>query len=197
MEKVKDLNQFCRIVLSCVGTGYNSYRINKIPSKKAQNSLKLSHILNKVENQYNTNLNKDARYRNKKEGNANYKSFYYLENIYIFRTSGRQIENQENGFIHHNDKINFKLSENLELDLFRDEREKLTFKLGKTTLKAKKEILKIAILAKDGRTFHNEIKKLGGFPRYRGIQVQKVEIIKYINTLQKRRKKKFSLPKYI
>jgi hypothetical protein len=197
MKKIKNIDEFCRIVLSCVGTGYNAYKINKIPSKKAQNNLKLCHILNKVKNQYRTDLNKDARYRNKKEGKANYIGFYYLENIYIFRTSGIRLENQDNNFITHNDKINFKLSENLELDLFRDERGKLTFKLGKTTFKAKKEKIKMAINNQDGRTFHTEIKKLGGFPKYRGIQLQKKELIKFINRLQKRRKVKYTLPKYI
>ncbi len=197
MEKVKDLEQFCRIVLSCVGTGYNSYRINRIPSKKAQNSLKLSHILNKVENQYKSHLNKDARYRNKKQGYANYRAFYFMENIYIFRTSGIQIENQENGFKAHNDKINFKISDSLDLDLFRDERGKLTFKLGRTTYRAKKEKIKMAINNQDGKTFHTEIKKLGGFPRYRGIQIQKRDLVFFINRLQKNRRVKFNLPKYV
>ncbi len=197
MTRVKNLDEFCRIVLSCVGTGYNSYRINKIPSKKAQNSLKLSKILDKVEKLYNTNLNKDARYRNKKKGNANYRGFYFLENIYIFRTSGIQIENQENGFKPHNDKISFELSENLDLDLFRDERNKLTFKLGKITYIAKKEKIKMAINNQDGKSFHTEIKKLGGFPKYRGIQMQKKDLVKFINQLQKRRRLKFTLPRYI
>jgi hypothetical protein len=197
MTKVKNLEEFCRIVLSCVGTGYSAYKINRIPSKKAQNSLKLSKILDKVEKLYNTNLNKDGRYRNKKQGNANYRGFYFLENIYIFRTAGKQIANQENGFIQHNDKINFKLTENLELDLFRDERKRLTFKLGKTTYLAKKEKIKMAINNQDGRIFHNEIKLLGGFPRYRGIQLQKKELVKFINKLQKSRRVKYTLPKYI
>jgi len=197
MTKVKDLNEFCKIVLSCIGTGYNAYKINKIPRNKAQNSLKLSHILDKVEKLYNTNLNKDARYRNKKKGNANYRGFYFLENIYIFRTSGHQIENQENGFKQHNDKITFEISENLHLDLFRDERNKLTFKLGKITYIAKKEKIKMAINNQNGQSFHNEIKLLGGFPTYRGIQMQKKELVKFINRLQKRRRVKFSLPKYI
>ncbi len=197
MKKIKDLNEFCRSVLSCVGTGYIYYTINRIPSKKVQNSLKLSHILNKVKTKYKTDLNKDARYRNKRNGNANYKAFYYLGNIYIFKTAGQRVEKEENGFIAHNDKIHFKISENLGMDLFRDERGKLTFRIGKTTYRAKKEKIKIAINSGNGKEFHFEIKSLGGFPKYRGIQMQKKELVKYINRLQKNRKKKFNLPKYI
>jgi len=196
MKKIKDIKDFCKCVLSAVGSGYIYYKVNKIPTDKAKDILKLERILKKIDENYNTDKNKDWRYRNKRNGFANYQAFYYLENIYIFRTSGKY-ENKENGFLLHKDKIEFQLSEHLGLTLFRDERNKLTFKLSKTFLRAKKERLKIAIINKNGRAFHNEIKLLGGFPPYRGIQIQKVNLKKYINKLQKNKKFQFSLPKYL
>lgn len=196
MRKIKDIKEFCRFALSAVGSGYIYYTVNKVPKVKADNTLKLNAILAKVDDKYNTDKSKDWRYRNKRNGNANYQAFYYLENIYIFKTNGNY-ENQENGFKLHNDKIEFQLSEHLGLTLFRDERNKLTFKLSKTFLRAKKERLKIAILNHNGRTFHNEIKMLRGFPLYRGIQIQKVGLKKYVLKLQKKKKVKFSLPRYL
>jgi hypothetical protein len=120
----------------------------------------------------------------------------YLENIYIFRSSGK-IENYEAGFIEHNNQIDFKISEYIELILFEDERKKLTFRLSKSFLRSKKEKIKIAIINKNGSDFHNEIKKLRGLPTYRGIQIQRVGIKKYINKLQKQYKTYFKMPMYL
>jgi len=197
MRKIKDIKEFCRYVLSAVGSGYKYYKVNEIPKSKYEDPIKLERILLKVDAIYKTEMNKDWRYRNKLEGNANYQGFYYLGKIYLFRTNGIRLAEEEKGFKSHFDKIDLELSENLGLILFRDERNKLTFRLSKKYYKAKKEKLKYAIRNNDGKSFHYELKMLKGFPTYRGIQLQRIDIKKYINRLQKQQKFKFNVPLYL
>jgi len=197
MRKIKDIKEFCQYALASVGAGYVYYKINTIPEYKAKDPIKLERILAKVDAVYNTNRNKDWRYRNKKEGKANYTGFYYLGKIYLFKTNGTRLDSEENGFEAHGDNLELKLSDHLGLILFRDERKKLTFRLSKTYYRAKKEKLKMAVYKNDGKSFHYELKMLKGFPTYRGIQIQRVAMKKYIRDLQKKYRTHFKVPMYL
>lgn len=191
MKKVENIKDFCRNILSYVGAGYSDYKINVIPEKKAADALKVSRIQKKIIEKYDTDLTKDQRYYKKSKGYANYGSIYFKNKIYLFRTSGERVETEN--FQEVPDQLTLEISEYLTLILFRDERGKFTFKMSKGTFRKIKEKIRIALIKKDGRSFHFEINKLRGLPTYRGIELQKNQLKKWIKKEQKKYKTNFNV----
>ena len=181
MTRTTTLKDLCRGVLRYVGNGYVYYKITHIPIQKAH---KTAQILKKVSDTYETNLTQGKRQYRRKQKIANYQAISFRGMIIIFRTSGEHKDNP-----HEFKKINSKgleltISEHLKLILFKDERGKWTYRLGKENYAFFSQEIKKSFEKRNGIKYHSLKKMFNNLPIYIGIGKQKKELNKLIKELQ-------------
>lgn len=200
MKKATDLKYFSKCVIAFLGSGYVNYKIVTIPKKKS-NLKKKEQIIKKLETLYNTNLTRSQRAYAKTKGKANFNAVAYNDIVLIFHTQGLISLDIDlgKGWLIFDEKNSLKarISEHTQILFYKDERKKLTMRLSKENFKDLKNYINECFKTKNGYKFHELIKRLGGLPKYRGIQLQKKELIFYINELKKETGIKWSTPKYI
>ena len=182
MKRAETLKQFTHLLIAYVGTGYCYYKITYIPNSKAH---KTPQILQKVSEHYQTNLSQGKRQYKRKQGKANYAAVNYRDMIIVLHTSGENIDSP-NEFKELTKKgIELELSKFLTLILFKDEREKWTYRLGKSSFQFFIGEIEIAFNNADGRKFNTLKSMFNHLPPYMGIGNQKREINKKIRGFQK------------
>lgn len=196
MKKCNTLKEFIRNSILCISSGYTTYRIATIPQKKRY---KKPQILKNIEKTYQTNLTRSQRYYAKKKGFANFKAVQYKELVLICYTNGeiKQEIDLGKGWADFNKKSRLRLniSDYISIDVFRDERKKLTAKMSKELLTDTKAEIKEAFKTRNGFRFHNILKKWHSLPTYRGFQLQKKDLVFFINGLKKDNKQiKWTVP---
>ena len=184
------LQDFCKDITRYVGSGYKYYKIARIPEKKIY---KKEEIFKKVINEYQTNLTQGQRQHKRVKGKANYSAVCFKEFIMILKTDGEPI-NQDNDFLEiKSSGIALKLTNNLTLILFKDNRDKWTFRVSNEFYKAFKGKLEIAIKNKDGNDYYNLSKMWKNLPVFKGIGQQKIMLNQYIKELFMKHKIKWKL----
>ncbi|GIT98521.1 hypothetical protein [Sulfurovum sp. TSL1] len=182
MKRAETLKEFTGLLLAYVGTGYNYYKITHIPSKKSH---KTAQILKKVSEHYQTNLSQGKRQYRRKKNISNYALVNYKDIIVVLHTEGKNIDRPMEFKKIGKRGIALDISRFLTLILFKDEREKWTFRLGKDTFLFFKGELEVAFKNSNGKKFHTLKSMFNNLPHYMGIGKQKRELNKYIRELQK------------
>ena len=173
MKRAETLKQFTHLLIAYVGTGYCYYKITHIPNKKAH---KTPQILQKVSEHYQTNLSQGKRQYKRKKGLANYAAVNYRDMIIVLHTRGEHIDNP-NEFKQLTKKgIELKLSKFLTLILFKDERDKWTYRLGKDTFQFFMGEIEIALKSRNRKRLQKLRDMLNHLPPYMGIGKQKKEL---------------------
>ena len=195
MKRTDTLKEFLRHSVALIGAGYTNILITKIPEHKEYVK---ETIYFKITRSYNTNTTRSQRYYAKKKGYANFQAVTFRNFILILHTKGKIAEDTHkgNGFIDFEKKnrITIPLTKYLIVDIFRDERKKLTVKLNTETYRNFKNEFDLAYKTRSGFSFHNIIKKLSNLPPYRGIQLQKIEMVKYLRQRHKDYGVKWTIP---
>jgi hypothetical protein len=187
MKRAETLKEFTHLLIAYVGSGYCYYKITHIPNKKAYKS---PQILLKVSEHYQTNLSQGKRQYKRKQGKANYAAVNYRDMIIVLHTSGEHIDNP-NEFKELTKKgIELKLSKLLTLILFKDERNKWTYRLGKNTYLFFTGELESAFKNSNSKKFYTLKSMFNHLPHYIGIGKQKKELNIYIKKIQKDHKSK-------
>lgn len=170
MKVAKNLKEFSNYVMRYVGSGYKYYKIVSIPTEKVA---KKPEIVLKIQNYYKTNLRHGQRQYKRKLGQANYGSVMFLNLIIILHTEGENID-QVGEFKEITQKgLNIKLSEHLELILFKDNRDIWTYRLSNEIYKSFVGRVEIAIKNRKGQEYHKIRGLWSGLPYYKGIGQQK------------------------
>ncbi len=181
MKRAETLKEFTHLLISYVGTGYYYYKITYIPNKKAH---KTPQILQKVSEHYQTNLSPGKRQYKRKKGLANYAAVNYRDMLVVLHTNGEH-QDKPNEFKQLTRKgIELKLSKFLTLILFKDERDKWTFRLGKDTFQFFVGEIEIVLKNSNRKRFHILRSMFNNLPFYMGIGKQKREINKMIKAKQ-------------
>lgn len=189
MKKAESLKEFTYILMGYVGTGYSYYKITHISNKKRH---KTPQIHKKVSEYYQTSLSQGQRQYKRKQGKANYMAISYKNMIIVLHTIGENIDKQGEFKILTSNGFELVFSKFLTLILFKDERDKWTYRLSKETYLFFKGELEIAFKNSNGKKFHTLKAMFNHLPYYIGIGKQKKELNKYIKELQKiSRSKKF------
>jgi hypothetical protein len=192
MLEFKELSPFFKALINYIGNGYTYYQVSYIPQKKAH---KKAHILAKLSKKYNTQLTKWQRQYRKRKGLANYQVFNLKSVVVVLKTPGED-ETGENWQKFPILPVNFGV---LELEIIKDERDKITVKISKNLLKEIKANIREAFKKRDGRKFHYEMKKLYNLHKslkYRGIMLQISDILREIQELKKKHTIKWEVPKF-
>jgi hypothetical protein len=187
-ERLK-LREFCKDVITYIGSGYKYFKIVHIPNDKL---FKKHEILLKVSNHYRTNLSRGMRHKGRLKNIANYGAVYFKNTLIILRTSGEH-QDGEKEFSEIPKNLEIKFSEHLTLILFKDERGKFTWRLSRETFRFFRGEFEIAFKNRDGKKFHNLNHLWGGLPRYIGIGKQKRELNKMFLEWSKKYKVKWNL----
>lgn len=182
------IHEFCKEVIRYVGSGYSCIKFVEVPKDKEH---KLREIKAKIEATYSTNLSRGKRQWNRLQKRANFAAVSYKNFICILKTSG-----SEN--LTKNDFVNgvgyeFRLSKFLSLVLFKDERNTLTFKLGRDTFHWFKGAYQLAFKEGNGRKFHTLQKMWSGLPPFKGIGQQRKLLNQYLQELSGTYKKKWDI----
>ena len=198
MKKAENLKQFLGHIINHTAKGYIYYKIVEIPAKKLHKKEK---ILKKIENNYQTFMSRSQRAYAKKKGFVNFQAVNYKSLIVILHTEGEikpEIDLGK-GFIPFTQKnrLELNISPYLQIVIFRDERGKITARIGKETLQDYKNELREAFKTKNGYRFHKTIKRFQGLPLYRGILKQKKDTLKWVHTQQKNFGTKWNIPNYL
>jgi len=182
MKRAESLKEFTHLLISYVGTGYCYYKITHIPNKKAHKS---PQILQKVSELYQTNISQGKRQYKRKKGLANYATINYKNMIVILHTKGEH-QDKDNEFKQLTKKgIELKLSKFLTLILFKDERDKWTYRLGKDTFRFFVGEIEIALNDSNRKRFNTLKSMFNHLPPYMGIGKQKRDINKKIRELKR------------
>jgi len=182
MKRAESLKEFTHLLIAHVGTGYCYYKITHIPNKKAHKS---PQILQKVSALYQTDLSQGKRQYKRKKGLANYATVNYKNMIVILHTKGEH-QDKDNEFKQLTKKgIELKFSKFLTLILFKDEREKWTYRLGKDTFQFFMGEIEMTFSNFDGKKFYILRTMFNHLPPYIGIGKQKKVINKKIKECQK------------
>ncbi len=182
MKQAENLKEFTYILMGYVGTGYSYYKITHISNKKRH---KTPQIHKKVSEYYKTNLSQGQRQYKRKKGKANYMAISYKDMIIVLHTTGENIDKQGEFKILTSKGIELEFSKFLTLILFKDERDKWTYRLGKSSYQFFVGELEVAFNSGNGKKFHSLKAMFNHLPHYMGIGKQKREINKRIRELQK------------
>ena len=195
MKKPDTLKDFLRNTVALVGAGYTNVLAVKIPAKKLA---KLEAIQNKIAKAYETDKTRSQRAYAKSQGYANFQAIAYREHIFVFHTEGEIKDSIAlgKGFVDFQKRrsLDLEISDYLKLVLYRDERGKLTVRLAREVFKDFKNQFELAYKQKSGSLYHSTIKRLSNLPPYRGIQLQKIELIKYLKEQHKNYGVKWHIP---
>ncbi len=190
MTKAKTLKELCQIVLRYVGNGYVYYKITHIPSKKAH---RIAQILDKVSKTYKTNLTQGKRQYRRKKNIANYQAIFFRGMIFIFRTSGTNEDNLNEFKKITRKGLELVVSKHLKLILFKDERDKWTYRLSKENYAFFSEEIRKSFEKGNGTKYHSLKKMFNNLPNYMGIGKQKKELNKLIKNHQSQYHKSWGL----
>lgn len=186
MKKAENLKEFIRYIIAFVGTGYTNYKLVEIPPKK---SSKKEIIIRKIADSYQTNLTRSQRAYAKSKGKANFNGVAFNNMLFICFTNGaisQEIDlGNSIGHFEEKNSISIRLSDYTTINIFIDERKKITAKMSKETFRDIKNQLQDAFKKKNGYLFHSILKKVSGFPNYRGFQLQKRDLVFYCNEQKK------------
>ncbi len=195
MKQVQTLKGFLRQMIAHIGSGYINILVITIPKKKEHKKEK---ILTKIRLNYQTDLTRSQRYYAKKKGFANFQAISYMNMVVILHTRGLIKEKIDvgNGFVCFDTKSSLELniSDYLQLVIFRDERKKLTVKLNRETYRGFKNEFDLAYKKKSRFIYNNLLRRLSGLPPYRGIQLQKIAILKYLKQKNKENGISWNIP---
>lgn len=176
MKEAKNIKEFCHGLLSFAGVGYEYIKIVRIPPKKLS---KIDEIRKKVSEHYKTDLTRSARYYRKKRGIANYGAVSFRDIIVILRTPGEN-KDAEGEFIKLKKRLKIPISEHLTLILFRDNRNRLTFRIDKKDFQRIKADFYEAIKNRDGWRYNTLKKMWYNLPYYKGIGRQGSDLHRFI-----------------
>jgi hypothetical protein len=187
MREPLKLKEFCIDVLRYVGTGYKYYKIVIIPQEKMNYK---NGILTKIANNYGTKLTQGQRQHRRIKGLANYGAVAFGSMVIILHTDGKNID-KDKEFKEIGKELNIFISNSLTLVLFKDERDKWTFRLSKETYNAFKGNYQLAFKDGNGKKFHYLETMWRGLPRYRGINQQRKSLNIFLKELKKKYKTKW------
>lgn len=182
------INEFCKEVIRYVGSGYSCIKFVEVPQNKEH---KLNGIKAKIETTYETNLTRGKRQWNRIKGRANFAAVSYKNIICIFKTPGSENLTKKD-FINALG-LEMKFSSFLTLVLIKDERNKLTFKLGRDTFRWFKGEYQLSFKNGNGKNFHTLQKMWKGLPAFKGIGQQRKLLNIYLKELSKTYKKKWDI----
>lgn len=186
MKRAENLKEFIRYIIAFIGTGYTNYKLVEIPPKKAN---KKEIIIRKLSDTYQTNLTRSQRAYAKSKGKANFNGVAFNNILFICFTNG-SISNEIDlgngiGRFEEKNSLSIRLSDYTTINIFIDERKKITAKMSKETFRDIKNQLQDCFNQKNGYLFHNVLKKVSGFPNYRGFQLQKRDLVFFCNEQKK------------
>lgn len=198
MKKEETLKGFLRQLISHIGSGYTNILVVQISKKK---EYKRESILTKIRLNYKTLDTRSQRYYAKKKGFANFQAISYMYIVVLLHTKGLIKDEIDigNGFICFKKKSSLELdiSSYLKLVIFKDERNKITVRLAKETFRGFKIDFDIAYKKKSGFMYNKTLRRLSGFPPYRGIQLQKIIMLRYLKQKNKETGFKWNIPKKV
>ena len=181
MKVFEGLKPFARTLINYVGNGYVYCQISHIPEGKMDEIKKIDKKLTK---KYQTDLTQGQRQHRKRKGLCNYKALRFYNLILILKTTGEDELKEDWENILGKEIVFVRLS----VVVFRDERGKLTLRIGKTYLREIRHTLD-NIISKQKKKEFNEIitllYNLSRTARYRGIQIQISNILREIKAMQK------------
>jgi len=192
MKKCEKLDEFCKNVLYYVGHGYKYAKIVNVKPSKIEKIRGIDPILDKIQKFYNTGLSRGKRQGLKLKEVANFEAVSYKNLIVILKTSGDDTITKQGEFKEFK-KLEFIFSEYLCLILFKDNRDKWTYRLGKETFLTFKSDYQNAFVKGDGKVFHNLQRKWRGFPKYVGIGQQRLLINEFLKNCKKTYKKNWDI----
>ncbi len=191
MKRYETLTELCQALPKYLGNGYNSYRITRIPSKKAP---KTAQIIKRLSDTYKTDLTQGKRQYRRKLGKANYALISYRDIVIVLKTSGtEETENEINDFSRFSGSLKLDISKYLTLILYRDEREVLTYRIERETFNRMRAEFERSFKSKNGKKFHTLVKMFDNLPYYKGIGHQKKQLIADFKDWQKEHKTKWKL----
>jgi len=195
MKKEETLKGFLRQLIAHIGSGYTNILIVHIPKKK---EYKRDRVLTKIRLNYKTVTTRSQRYYAKKKGFANFQAISYMNMVVILHTKGliKDEIDVSNGFMCFEKKSSLKLniSDYLKLVIFRDERNKITVRLDKEIFRDFKSEFDLAYKKKSGFLYNKLLSRLSHLPPYRGLQLQKILILKYLKQKNKENGVKWDIP---
>ena len=188
----EDIKSLARQLIRYVGNGYSEIQVSIIPEKKLP---KISKIDEKLNRRYSLDLTTYQRQYRRRKNKANFVGLRYKRTIIILKSKGdTEIEERFKSVL--GSIIDFGY---LKIVLYKDEREKLTFKIEREIYRDMKEKILLSIKNRQGRAFHSEISKLYTLSKvlpYRGVNLQISSILKTIQEKQKEHGTRWSVPKF-
>ena len=192
MKIYEDIIQFIDYLLNSISNGkYLFYQINYVPENKVTDKEFLAKLDAKMENKYNTNLNKYQRLNLRRKDEARHLYVRYKNIIILLRTPGAtEVANNENWTDIRNAKIKLKISDSttylIGLGQTKASKNKtlesrITVTLGKETY----ELIKLSCLdairyKKSIKKLYYEFNKINGFNGWSGINKQKIQLRDYL-----------------
>jgi len=196
MKKEETLKGFLRQIVAHIGSGYTSILVVQIPKKKEHKKEK---VLTKLRLNYKTDSTRSQRYYAKKKGYANFQAISYMNMVVILHTRGLIKDEIDvgNGFTCFEKKSSLELniSDYLKLVIFKDERDKITVRLNNETFRSFKSEFDLAYKKKSGFLYNKLLSRLSHLPPYRGLQLQKIMILKYLKQKNKESGVKWNISK--
>jgi len=188
----EDIKSLSKQIMRYAGNGYKYIQVSTIPENKIK---KISKIDEKITRRYNTDLTTYQRQYKRRKNQANFIALRYKRTIIVLKTDGEtEIEDK---FI---DILGSVLSfDYLKIVLYKDERNKMTFRLDRDILRDIKTKIKLSIKNRHGRAFHNELRRLHTLSKvlpYRGINLQISAILKMIKEEQKKHNTRWTVPTF-
>jgi len=198
MKRAENLKEFMSHTINFLAYGYTKVLITRIPKKKLA---KKNEIYSRVAKNYNAWATRSQRAYAKSKGYANFQMLVYLDLILIFHTRGEIKPEIDlgNGFVcfEQNNRLELKLSDYLGVIFFRDERNKITVRLSKETLKDFKNEIRESFKNKNGRRYNYTLNRFKGLPIYHGIIQQKKDTLKWLRENHKKFNSSWSIPRFL
>lgn len=190
MHTFSSLKSFTRSLINYIGHGYTYAQISKIPEGKD-----IGKITRKISKKYKTDITRGQRQHRKRQGLPNYTGLLFGRTIVILRTACKEEDGEQWKDIL-GSKICFK---KLCIVPYKDERGKLSIRIGKPFLKELRGFLEHAIMKRNQKNFQTTITfiyNLHKTIRYRGVQLQVSELLRYTKELQKKHGTKYHVPHF-
>ncbi len=188
----EDIKSLSRQLMRYVGNGYSEIQVSTIPEKKFS---KISKIEEKLNKRYSLDLTTYQRQYRRRKNKANFVGLRYKKTIIILKTKG-ETEREEKFINIFGSVIDYGY---LKIVLYKDERNKMTFKIERDIYRDIKEKILLSIKNRQGRAFHSEISKLYTLSRvlpYRGVNLQISSILKTIKEKQEEHGTRWNVPKF-
>lgn len=163
--------------------GYWYHHVTYLPERKRD---RWESIDKKLIAKYGTDLSKWQRARRRKKGLANF-AYLRWENVAVLMHTAGDIPSDIVYDDHFRDfrakgkknRLKIQISPLVGFEFYLDDKG-ITVKLDKATFRGIKDSLEEVISTKDVEKIRKEFNKINGFPAYRGIVCQKVQLAKYV-----------------